>query len=186
MKKIGFFGGSFNPIHNGHLNLVVSVLEQLELDQILICPNNISPFKKVTINVEHRLEMAQLACLHFDKIEVCDLEVKRKGKSYTIDTLRELSKIHPDAVIRFIIADELIADFTRWKEYEAIVSEYSPILATRHGTNHPTLPGFEQVHTPIMQISSTEVRGRIREGYICEHLVSHMVISYIEKHNLYK
>ena len=137
MKKIGFFGGSFNPIHNGHLNLVVSVLEQLNLDQILLCPNNISPFEKVTIDAEHRLEMVQLACLHFDKIEACDVEVKREGKSYTIDTLRELSKIHPDSVIRFIIADELITDFPRWKEHEAIVSEYSPILATRHGSKLP-------------------------------------------------
>ncbi|MDN3505002.1 MAG: nicotinate (nicotinamide) nucleotide adenylyltransferase [Rhabdochlamydiaceae bacterium] len=186
MKKIGFFGGSFNPIHNGHLNLAVSVLEQLKLDQILLCPNNISPFEKITIEARHRYEMVQLACLHYDHIDVTDIEINRGGMSYTIDTLRELSKVHPDCVIRFIIADELIPDFPRWKEQEAIISEYSPILATRHGTSHPNLPGFEQVKTPIMQISSTEVRDRIKEGFICEHLLPHAVLTYMEKHNLYK
>lgn len=185
LRKIGFFGGSFNPIHNGHLNLAIAVLEQLKLDRVFLCPNNESPFDKQAVQAHHRYEMVCIACKEYPQIKPCDLEIKRGGKSFTIDTLQKLSICYPQAEIRLIIADELISDFPRWKEYESIISDYRPIIATRHGLKNPHLPGFEEIQTPIMEISSTNVRLRIHNGLICAHLLPYAVNRYIQQHQLY-
>ncbi|MCF7852081.1 MAG: nicotinate (nicotinamide) nucleotide adenylyltransferase [Simkaniaceae bacterium] len=186
MGKIGFFGGSYDPIHNGHLNAAINILETQHFDKILLSPNFESPFRKKMADPIHRLTMVKLACSKFDGLDVCDIEIKRGGVSYTIDTLNELQRYYPQDEIQLIISDDLIADFPQWKDYEVIIKQFHPILASRLDVKPPPMPGFVVVKTPIVQISSTEIRLRLKEGLPCYHLLPEAVDEYITAHRLYR
>lgn len=172
-KKIGFFGGSFNPIHNGHLNVAISVKEMCNLDKVILCPSFHSPFNKKLAPALERLHMVKLGIEGIPGLEVSDLEIKRGGVSYTIDTLRELQKIYSGALIRLIISDELLERFLSWKEAETIIADFKPIVVRRSYLykGEAILRGFEPIETPIMEISSTEIRERIAKNLPCQHLM---------------
>ena len=161
---IGFYGGSFNPLHYGHLNVAISVKEACNLKSVVLCPTFESPFGKPLAPAKERLALIQLGIKEIAGLEVSDLEIKRGGISYTIDTLREMGDN-----IRLIISDDLLDDFHLWKESEAIIKEFSPIVATRVGKKSDGR--FEYVKTPIMEISSTNIRERLSKGLPCQHLM---------------
>lgn len=183
MKKIGFFGGSFDPLHFGHLNLAISLSEHHQLDQVLFCPVNRSPFKErdPIASAEHRLAMTGLAIQGLPRFRLCRLEIERGGVSYTVDTLRALKEAHKQDELFLLLSEESIESFSRWKESEEIVRLAGPLIGTRKKGGH--FAGLTPM--PVMEISSTEVRNRLKKNLPCLHLVPAIILDYIRLHRLY-
>ena len=180
-RKIGFFGGSFDPIHFGHLNLAIQMLEKGGLDQILFCPALISPFKsdhRPVAPAQHRLAMIKLVLEPF--FDVTSIELDRKGPSYTIDTLCALNQENSE--YRLILSDESAEDFSRWKESEELFRLAPPLVGSRTGgvNGH-----FQTIQTPLFDVSSTVIRQRLATKKYCKHLVPSIVLDYIDKFGLY-
>ena len=171
--SVGFLGGSFDPIHFGHLNLAISLKESAGLKKILICPAGNSPFKKAPhVAAHHRLKMCQLAVEDLDGFVVIDDEIKRDGPSYTIDTIRGLNES-----VRLLLGDDQLESFDKWKESEELKRLAPPLIGSRFNK--------EGANIPIIEISSTLVRERLKKGLPCLHLVPHKVLDYIFKNGLY-
>lgn len=193
--KFGFFGGTFDPLHFGHLNLVVSLAEKHALDRVLFCPVNQSPFKEEspTVSSEHRLAMTLLGIQDHPVFQLCKLELERGGVSYTVDTLREL-KGHIDGSVELflLLSSESIDSFDRWKGADEIVRLAQPLIGARSKENQkipdsPLRPILQNglTPTPLMEISSTAVRNRLKKNLYCGHLVPAIILDYIRKHRLY-
>ncbi len=171
----GFLGGSFDPIHFGHLNLAISLKEAAGLEKVIICPAWVSPFKegKKMTSPEHRLNMCRLAFEDLEGFEVLDYEIKKGGPSYTIDTIKYLNR-----PLRLLLGDDQMEDFSRWKEADLLKKLAPPLIGSRHKkSGEPPIP--------IMEISSTLIRDRLGKGLPCTHLVPHKVLDYIFKNDLY-
>ena len=181
MKKIGFFGGSFDPLHFGHLNLAISLSEYHHLDQVLFCPVNRSPFKErdPIASGEHRLAMTKLAIQGLPHFQLCNLEIKRGGVSYTVDTLRALKGEQGE--LFFLLTEEAMESFPRWKESEEIMRLAKPLIGTRQ--RGQGLAGLTPM--PVMEISSTKIRDRLKKNLPCPHLVPAIVLDYIRQQGLY-
>ena len=190
-KKAGFFGGTFDPVHLGHINLAIEIFEKLKLDKILFCPANISPLKTSfpKASCEDRYNMLKEATKDFSKIfEVLDLEIKRQSPSYTIDSLNELKK---DYELRLIVSEEILDNFHLWKDFEKILKIAPPVVGCRKKNLHFfkneyfSLPYENFIKTPIFEISSTAIRSRIKKRRFVQHLLTKEVLDYIYKHELY-
>ncbi len=185
MKKIGFYGGTFDPIHFGHLFLALQLAEYHRLDKVLICPAFCSPFKKdhsPTASAEHRLEMVRLAVQDISCMEVLSLEAEKQKISYTIDTIRSL----PPARYHLLLSEESAASFMEWKEAEELARLAPPLIGCRKGAP-PTSSFLKKGFTPTksMEISSTEIRERLKNKLYCGHLVPAKALDYIERYRLY-
>lgn len=198
MKKIGVYGGTFNPIHNGHLNMVKQMAIMVGLDNILIIPTNIPPHKEESAIAEsrHRYEMCRLACGENHLFEICDLELKREGRSYTVDTLNEISSTYINSKLYFMMGSDSFLSVSRWLGFEEIIKLAALCTAPRNIKEIPQLVKMEQLlrsrgantiicDISIMPISSTEIRSRISRGLSVEEMVPKKVIDYIDKNGLY-
>ena len=192
MKKIGFFGGSFDPIHIGHLNLAIELKEKCKFDEILFCPCNVSPFKTENPPIassSDRLNMLKLALSDISFFKYTDLEIKRGDVSFTINTLKELKNDEND--IRLILTEETIKSFHLWKDYTEILKIFSPIIGSRnnilnsHENQYFTLSKENFVKTNIFEMSSSEIRERLKKRNVVNHLVLKEVLDYIYKNDLY-
>ena len=192
---IGFFGGTFDPIHFGHLNLALQMIEKHRLTQILFCPAYISPHKQAkppTVSKHHRKVMVTLAIEPIPEFHLLDWELEKEGPSYTIDTIRELKKRNPHQQIRLILGQDALKEFFAWKEVEELVHLAPPLVGSRQGTIPSDLPPSIQeavragmTQTPEMDISSTAIRERLGSGKYCGHLVPSKVLDYIHQNQLY-
>lgn len=163
---IGFFGGSFDPIHFGHITLAVHLLETQQLKEILFCPAFCSPFKTAApphASPEHRLAMLKLALDH-PQFKISTLELERGGPSYTIDTIRAL-KMNG---LRLILSEEAAAHLNRWKDTEELLKLAPPLIGPRN-----------------IDISSTAIRARLKQKLYCGHLIPAKTLEYIKKHSIY-
>lgn len=196
MKKIGFFGGTFDPIHFGHLNLAVQVLEKKKWDEIWFCPAQLNPFKQNgETSGHHRLAMVNLAIAPFPKFRSLDLELQRQGPSYTIDTIRTLLEMDKNqSEIGLILGDDTIHQFAQWKEAEELVRLVPLVIGVRHPEKehfHSGNPRMDEalkkgcLETSLMEISATQVRDRLKNGLPCSHLVPKEVLDYIREFRLY-
>jgi len=166
-KSVGFFGGSFDPIHFGHITLAVQLMESHKLDEILFCPAFCSPFKKSTPPVasgKHRLAMLKLA-LDIPQFKITTIELDQAGPSYTIDTIRALQI----EGVRLILSEEAAAHLSKWKDTEQLLRLAPPLIGPRE-----------------VPISSTDIRARLKKKLYCGHLVPAKVLEYIHKHRLYQ
>jgi len=187
---VGLFGGTFNPVHFGHLITSQRVKEMRKLEKIILMPCNISPFKVKASDLldgKTRIKMLELAIGNNTGYEISDLELSKGGVSYTYDTIMELTKKH-DALELIIGFDNLI-DFDKWYRADDIVKEAKLIVLTRK-TDHPDKRNrfFEEaefVESPTVEISSTEIRERIRGGLSIDYLVPRLVVEYIRNEKLY-
>lgn len=199
-KNVGFFGGSFDPIHFGHLNLVIEMQEIYGLDEIWLCPARLNPHKKSEgISAKHRLQMLKLAIEPLPGFRVIDIELKRAGPSYTVDTLKELiakeSKKRRPANINLILGDDILSSFSHWRNPEEIVKLVPLLVGSRYLTELPQLldcsptvaAAIEKGLTPtrVLEISSTEIRERAAEGKTIYHLVPAKVMDYIYANQIY-
>ncbi|MCC6127990.1 MAG: nicotinate (nicotinamide) nucleotide adenylyltransferase [Chlamydiae bacterium] len=194
MKKIGFYGGTFDPIHFGHLFLAIQLAEAKRLDEVWICPAFCSPFKQGVLpkaSAEHRLEMVRLAVEEIPNFKVLSSEVENKKISYTIDTLRDL----PTAHYHLLLSEESASEFMKWKEPGEIARIAPPLIGCREIPQHIDFQrddwrkiSFLQeglVLTKRMEISSTEIRGRLKNKLYSGHLLPAKALDYIRRHQLY-
>jgi nicotinate-nucleotide adenylyltransferase len=192
MKEYGFFGGSFDPIQFGHLNLIIEIKEKLNLQKILICPASITPFKMKNppkTKAKDRLEMLRIALKNLKDFEIIELEIKQEKVSYTIDTLNILKNNYKK--LRLIITEEALLTFHLWKDYKKVLEIAPPIVGVRNKylkefkSENFTLTSKNFVKTNIFEISSTDVRQRLKKRIYASHLVPKEVLDYIYQRKLY-
>jgi len=192
--KIGIFGGSFNPPHNGHVNIAVQAKEQLELDKMIIMPTGTSPHKgKSAMGFYARENMCYLAFGHLPGFEVTDIEGKMSGNNYTLNTLRILKKQYPkNAEFFLLIGADMLYYFDKWYEYNKLMAECNVVAAARAAgqfsdmTEHATSIGkIKVLNLKVTEVSSSEVREKIAKGEDVSHLVPPKVLDYIKERKYY-
>ncbi len=186
--KIGIVGGTFNPPHIGHCILAQEVMDKLGLDKILFIPTNISPHKKDsrTLAASYRYAMVELMVEDHSRFDVCDYEIKRKGVSYTADTLEYLTTQYPDDEFSLIIGSDLACEFHRWHKPQRIRELAQVVVARRREYEVPGEPFFLPIDILQIGISSSRIRQMHGRGLSIRYLVPSGVYEYIQKHNLYR
>lgn len=167
-KKVGIFGGSFNPIHTGHIALAKSLCQQAGLDEVWLMVSPMNPFKKEATDLltdKLRLEMAEQAVADEPKLKACDYEFHMPKPSYTWHTLQALSQDFPNVDFTLLIGGDNWVSFDKWFHHEDILSHNPIVVYPRKGCDIGKVPsGVTIVETPLLNISSTEIRQRIKEG----------------------
>ncbi len=196
--RIGILGGTFNPPHFGHLICAQEAYVALELDAVTFMPARVPPHKPVDDEPgpEHRYELSRLAVDGDERMTVSDLEIRRDGTSYTIDTLHQLRTQDPDSELFLIVGGDVAAGLPRWREPERVLDVATLAVAKRGGTPRAEvkaaladLAGAERARffpMPRIEISSTEVRRRVAVGEPIRYLVPDAVAGYIEREGLYR
>lgn len=191
------YGGTFDPIHFGHMNLAIDLMEAHSLKEIWLCPALLNPLKPSShSSFFHRLNMLKLIVEEMPQWKVIDIEGKRSAPSYTIDTIEELLRSSHLSPLSLLLGDDSVEDFFRWHRAKEIV-ELVPLFVGRRKLVSPlkSLKGDPEIirairdgwtDTHIVDISSTEIRKRIKEGKWCGHLVPSKILKYIEKNQLYR
>ena len=200
-KRIGIYGGSFDPIHIGHLNLAVEMLEAHHLDEVWISPTGSNPLKKIGCRASpvQRLAMVGLAIQGEPRFHILDIEVFQDTQCFTIDTLHILMKIQESEgrsdKFFVIMGDDSARSFHKWREPEEIIKHALPLIGRRTGSQLSEdfigstevvlalEEGVTQIH--IMDISSTNIRDRLSKKLFCGHLLPGKVLDYIKSHRLY-
>jgi nicotinate-nucleotide adenylyltransferase len=195
--RLGIFGGSFDPVHNGHLDLARACQQQAELDEVWFMPTAIQPLKREGPRASdaERLEMLRLAIDDEQTWRVCSLEMDRGGLSYTVDTLRQLREELPEAALFFLIGSDAIREVPRWKEPREIFRMATPLVVHRAGEPEPDLPPLRslctdetQPHVVEMQpvdVSSSEIRRRLAVKEPIDDFVPPAVAAYVMARGLY-
>lgn len=186
-KKIALFGLSADPPHCGHLEIAQLLLKKKAVDEIWLIPCGKHSFGKVMAPRIHRWQMAKF--LKRPGIKISDVEIKRSGKSYTIDTVKILKEKYPDCQFFLVVGSDIVKSGScrRWKDWEELSRLADFLVVSRTGFRVDRLPpGFTLVGGQISDISSTKIRERIRRGLSITGLVPPKIKEYIEKHNLYK
>jgi len=187
--RIGILGGSFNPIHNGHLILAKEAKEKLELDKIIFVPTNLAPHKDNSnlAAAADRMEMIKLAIAGSRDLEVSDIEIKRGGRSYTIDTVKEFKKIYPGDELYFIIGSDLLNYLDDWKDLGEIIKKIKFVVATRPGYPLENIPShMKKISINAVDISAFGIRNCIKEHKPYKDMLAAAVFDYINKRGLYK
>lgn len=199
MKKYGIFGGSFNPIHYGHLMICEYIKEEMGLDKVIFIPTGNPPHKELELSAEDRYEMVRLAISPNPDFEISDIETTRVKKSYTVDTIRELKKIYKEEKLYFLIGLDSLFQLKTWMKIGDLSQEIEFVVALRPGyldkeeinkeidflrENFGTK--INLIKTPLYEISSTDLRDRIREGKSLRYLIPKKVLDYIEESGFYK
>jgi nicotinate-nucleotide adenylyltransferase len=197
--RIGILGGTFNPPHLGHLVCAQEAYLQLQLDRVMLMPARIPPHKPVEDEpgADHRLELCRLAFERDEgRFQVSDLEVRREGTSYTVDTLEELHSRAPDNELYLIVGADIAAGLPKWRDPERVLSLAALAVAERPGTERAEveralgeLRGADRAQffdMPEIGISSTMLRNRVRDGQPIRYLTPDAVAGYIARNNLYR
>jgi nicotinate-nucleotide adenylyltransferase len=195
--RVGILGGAFNPPHVGHLVCAQEALVQLELEKVVFMPVGQAPHRELEDDpgAEARLEMVELAAGDDSRFATSRAELDRPGPSYTADTLRDLSSKAPDDELFLILGGDQAAALPRWHEPETVLSLATVAVVERSnwsrnaiGITIGRMPGAERIRyldMPVMQISSSSIRRRVREGLPIRYLVPDKVANYIEANGLY-
>jgi len=192
--RVGLFGGTFNPLHNAHLKVARTALDQYELSSIVFIPNGIPPHKERVLggDKEARFEMVRLAVEPFPEFTVSRIEVDREGPSYTIDTIRALKDDYPQGICFIVGADRLLKLDT-WKEPHELLRSVPFIIAPRSGVSLDVFdvsPFREAMIVPLemedVDLSSSGLRERAQRSESIREWVPEQVAEYIEKHKYYR
>jgi len=195
VKKLALFGGSFNPVHLAHLIIAERAADALDVDRLLFMPCSVPALKPDDQMVagEHRLAMVRLAAAGNPRFRASDLELRRGGRSYTVETLTELKKKHglDRSGLFLVIGGDNLADLLSWRAPEEINRLCRIVVADRPGISYVgRVLGFIRdliiVDTPLMHLSSTDIRKRLLEGRSIRYLVPPAVERYIARHQLYR
>lgn len=199
-KKVGILGGTFDPIHLGHLIIAENAYDECGLENVLVMPSGQPPHKEnSTISDEkHRSTMVKLSIAGNKHLEYSDFELNRKGYIYTADTLKLLTSKHPDTHFYFILGEDSLLDIEKWYEPAGIM-ELCSIVVTHRNDGDDTLlnkhieylkckykADIIKLDVPLIDISSTNIRERVSQGKTIRYFVNSEVESYIYKNNLYK
>ena len=200
--RIGIFGGSFDPVHFGHLLLAEWAREQAELDEVWLMPAYLAPHKTSgpRTSSEHRVAMLELATADNPTLHVCRLELEREGVSYTVDTLQSIRKERPADELFLLMGADSLADLPNWRAPSEICSLATPLVARRFGSDQldfsilsefatpavQQLAESMQLLMPVVDFSSTELRSRVQTEASLRYQTPAAVIDYITTHGLYR
>ena len=198
--RVGIYGGTFSPVHNGHVAAAKAFMEQMWLDILYVIPTGVTPHKtmKGDATAADRLEMCRLAFEGMEGVIVSDLEMRREGKSYTVDTLREL--YDPDGRLFLLMGTDMLLTLDKWREPEEIFRLCYPVYIRREedGALDAAIVDkiktyqekygkvVRRVVTPAIELSSTDVRAAVAEGFPIEGAVPPAVAAYIRERGLYR
>ena len=189
MKSTGIFGGSFNPIHNGHISLARQLREKAGLDEVWLMVSPQNPLKQSSdlLDDELRMQMARLALEGEEGIVACDYEMHLPKPSYTWNTLQALSKDYPEREFVLLMGGDNWTLFDRWYHYEDILKNYRIVVYPRKGDNYIVgTPGVLFLEAELLDISSTDIRQRIKDGKGIRRMVPKAVADFIKEKGLYK
>ena len=200
-KKFAILGGTFDPVHLGHIETAKAIINKMGMEKILLLPSGNPPHKdsdSVTDSI-HRLNMLKIAVENDSRLVISTMEIDRGGKTYTVDTIAELRKVFGnDVELFFIMGADAIHYIRTWKSFDRLLKMCSFIAVTRPHYNNRQLKEdadnliknyscrIEIVEIPAIDVSSSEIRFRIKNGMSVENMVSDGVIEYINKNGLYK
>jgi nicotinate-nucleotide adenylyltransferase len=188
--RIGVMGGTFDPIHHGHLAAASEVQRSFDLDEVVFVPTGEPYMKSAVSQAEHRYLMTAIATASNPRFTVSRVDIDRPGPTYTIDTLRDLRKQRPDADLFFISGADAVAQILDWKDNEELWSLAHFVAVSRpgHALSIRGLPeqGVSSLEVPALAISSTDCRARVDRGFPVWYLVPDGVVQYISKHHLYR
>lgn len=193
--KLGIFGGTFNPIHHGHLLVAQDALEAFSLSRVLFIPCASPPHKVADclVSARHRLAMIRLAIRGNPHFACSDLEIRRGGVSYTMDTVRALRRLHPAAELYLLIGSDSLGEFHQWRQAADLVRHCTLIAAWRPGGAAGRFPRLRLRGAKVLRltahsfaVSSSEIRQRVRAGRSIRYLVPDAVAAYLVRHRLYR
>lgn len=196
MRKVGLFGGTFNPVHYGHLNLALELRERGGLDQVWWIPTPCSPLRMeyVPVSAEQRLKMVELAIEGIPSFKTLDIEIREPPPVYTIDTVKKLQAAHSETQFYLILGQDFIGNFMAWKEPLDLVRRI-PLLIGSRTTTPPLLSALPEeieaeiekgiIEIPLLDISSTQIRERIKKRLYVGHLLPSKVLDFISVNQLY-
>ncbi len=189
-KVVGIFGGSFNPVHKGHVMLAKFLSQSQYLDEVWLTLSPQNPFKASSdlLDDKHRLAMLHLATKGIEGGEVCDIELSMPRPSYTINTLEALSQQYPKYEFRLVIGGDNWNVFDRWKDYQRIIDEFGVVVYPRPGYELKPIQdkNVVTVEAPLADISSTEIRNAIAKDIDVSAMLPQRVWNYIKENKLYK
>lgn len=184
-SRIGLLGGTFDPIHNGHIAIAKTAIQQLKLDKLLLIPAG-NPWQKSEFSEsKHRLEMVKKAGNDLEKVEVSDIEVNKTGPTYTFETLQELHKKYPNSELILILGSDAVAGFDTWKEPN-LVKILARIYVVQRAGDFTQDWHFDRIQMPPIEISSTEIREKVKNNESISEIVPKLVNEYISANGLYK
>lgn len=197
--RIGIYGGSFNPIHKGHINVALESLKALSLDKLIVVPTNISPHKDNIgfASANDRLNMCKLVFSGFEKVEVSDRETVRPGISFTIDTLKEIKNAYKNSRNFLIVGTDMFLCFEKWKNFKDILKIVTLCVVPRNVADTYKINSYVKklkffeatikvLNINILQISSTEIRKKLEKSDDVTNFLPLEVIKYIKENKLYK
>jgi len=192
--RLGVFGGSFDPPHIGHLLVAEDACDQLALDRLIFVPAATQPLKanRAVTPPEHRLAMVRLLAEGNARFEVSAAEVERAGLSFTVDTLTHFAAQHPNAERYFLVGADVLSTFAKWREPAQVLALATLVVLQRADADPPQLPAavdgaaIRRLNTRRIDVSSTEVRERVRQGKPIRGFVTDTVAAYIARHSLYR
>jgi nicotinate-nucleotide adenylyltransferase len=183
-------GGTFDPIHHGHLVAASEVQQHFELDEVLFVPTGQPWMKRTVSEAEHRYLMTVIATASNPRFTVSRVDVDRDGPTYTIDTLRDIRRQRPDADLFFISGADAVAQIFQWKDMQELwdLAHFVAVSRPGHSLSIRGLPehGVSSLEVPALAISSTDCRARVGRGHPVWYLVPDGVVQYISKHHLYR
>lgn len=188
-QKVGVLGGTFNPPHLGHLIMAEQIKDQLDLDKIMFLPTAEPPHSsaiKTTISSDKRVQMLELATMDNPDFEIEHFEVENGGKNYTYDTMKALVDLYPAVDFYFIIGGDMIADLPTWHRIDELVHLVQFVGVRREGIKIDTDYPIIIVDTPLINISSSFIREKVKNKNSIKYLVPETVQKYIEEEGLYQ
>ncbi|MDO5070089.1 MAG: nicotinate-nucleotide adenylyltransferase [Neisseria zoodegmatis] len=203
MKKIGLFGGTLDPIHNGHIHIARAFADELALDMVVFLPAG-NPYHKkeeqTRTDARHRLAMTELAISDDPRFAASDCDIIREGATYTFDTVQIFRQQFPSAQLWWLLGSDSLLQLHTWKKWQTIVNQTHIAVAAREGDNIAQAPrelhgwigsalqngSLHLLQTPMYNISSTEIRCRIRNGEPVSGLIDPRVENYIARNHLYR
>ncbi len=187
--RIGIMGGTFDPIHIGHLIAASEVHRALKLDQVLFIPAG-QPWQKADYEVSpsaDRLAMVELAVAHDDRFATSDIEIRREGATYAVDTIEQLRAENPDHEFFWIVGDDVLVRIPTWHDWKKFIEQVTVVAVNRAGSeNLDVLFEYERIEMPEVRVSATALRERFAHGDDCQYLVPDAVAEYVHAHGLYQ
>ena len=208
-QPIGIYGGTFDPIHNGHLTIATAMMQTLNLQSVQFIPNNYPIHRDTPVaNAQHRLAMLRIATENNPAFIVNDIELNRAGPSYTVDTLKQLREENPSQTLCLLIGEDAFAKINQWHEWESLPDLVHLIIFNRPGVKRPYAPEIEaliqaretkniadlsqqeagfimQNISDLIDLSATQVRGKLKAGKDVSDDIPEGVCGYIQEHQLY-
>lgn len=186
-KQVGILGGNFNPVHLMHLIIADQVGQLLGLDEVRLMPEYLPPHvdAKKTIAPDHRLAMLELAVADNPRLKVEDIEIKRQGVSYTIETMKLLKEQNPDVDFYFIIGGDMVAYLPKWRQIDELIDLVQFVGVKRPNYSQETPYPIIWVDIPQMDLSSSEIRKKIAQGCSVRYFLPDPVLNYILEKGLY-